>query len=305
MDNEKIMFSNFNGIHPYFFMGVVVDKHDPINEGRVRVHAFGIHPTETNIKPLDQLNTVELEDYPWAICMNGTYGTLQTIPEEGDWVFGLFLDGREAQHPMILGSIPGMNAEDYSDPSGSQSLGNPNNPNFDPTQSPSGPDNVGNADPNRQPDPRSIAQLEADPEWNGSMERILATHPGLTRDELYRIIDGESGFDPTRTNGLGSGATGLFQFMPATARGLGTTTGEIQNMSPAQQLDLYSNYLSQNNYRGGPLGIMQAAPSYAGRSGNTVVYPMGSRAWQQNPVWRTSGGGPITVDSINAYYASR
>ena len=299
------MFSNFNGINPYFFTGVVVDKRDPINEGRVKVHAFGVHPTESNIKNLDQLNTVDLEDYPWAICMSGTYGVLQTIPEEGDWVFGLFLDGREAQHPMILGGLPGMNAEDYSDPSGSQALGNPNNPNYDPRESPQGPADSGDADPSRPSNVQAIAELEADPEWNASMDRILSEHPGLTKDELYRIIQGESGFDSTITNGYGSGATGLFQFMPATARGLGTTTGEIQNMSPAQQLDLYSSYLSQNNYRGGPLGIMQAAPAYANRPGNTVIYPIGSKAWEQNPVWRTAGGGGITVDSINEYYANK
>ena len=64
------MFSNFNGINPYFFTGVVIDKNDPINEGRVKVHAFGVHPTESTVKELDQLNIVDLEDYPWAICMS-------------------------------------------------------------------------------------------------------------------------------------------------------------------------------------------------------------------------------------------
>jgi hypothetical protein len=155
------------------------------------------------------------------------------------------------------------------------------------------------------PNPLSVAKLEESGEWNAAMEKILAEHPGLTKDELYRTIQRESGFDPSIQNGFGSGATGFFQFMPATAKGLGVTTEEIKNMSPAQQLELYSKYLSQNNYKGGPLGIMQAAPAYASRAGSTVVYGVGSKAWEQNPVWRTAGNGPITVDSINAYYAKK
>lgn len=150
----------------------------------------------------------------------------------------------------------------------------------------------------------SITELEQDPEWNAAMQRILATSPGLTKDEIYRIIAGESGFNSTVVNSS-SGATGLFQFIPSTAADLGTSTAEIQNMSPAEQLDLYSRYLRRNNYQGGPLGIMQAAPAFAGRPGNTVVYDVGTRAWQQNPGWRTSSNGPITVDSINAYYSNR
>lgn len=112
------MFNGAKGINPYFFIGMVVDKNDPLNEGRVKVLSYGIHPTESNPSPQDILNIVEKEDLPWALCLNGTYGAIQTIPEEGDWVFGLFLDGRDAQHPMIFGTIPGMNTEDPTSPAG-------------------------------------------------------------------------------------------------------------------------------------------------------------------------------------------
>lgn len=108
------MFTSAKGINPHWFVGTVVDKNDPINEGRVRVFCFGVHPTETTVSPEDALNVVEREDLPWAVCINGAYGALQTIPDEGEWVFGFFIDGRDAQHPMILGTIPGMNTEDFS-----------------------------------------------------------------------------------------------------------------------------------------------------------------------------------------------
>ena len=116
------MFNGARGINPYFFIGIVVDKNDPIGEGRVRVMCFGVHPTETSTNVQDMLNVVEREDLPWATCINGTFGAIQTIPDEGEWVFGFFVDGRDAQHPMLLGTIPGTNTEDWT----SQLNQNPN-----------------------------------------------------------------------------------------------------------------------------------------------------------------------------------
>lgn len=45
-----------------------------------------------------------------------------------------------------------------------------------------------------------------------------------------------------------SGATGLIQFMPATARSLGTTTAHLRKMSNVEQLDWVKRYLAP--YRG-------------------------------------------------------
>lgn len=154
-----------------------------------------------------------------------------------------------------------------------------------------------------RPQPGDIqlpASLANDREFNAEVDRLIAKYPGMSRQDLYRVMQGESRFDPTIQNSIG--ATGLFQFVPSTAQGLGVTTDQIRNMSPAQQVRLYDRYLGQFNYQGGPLGIMQAAPAYANRPANFVVYPRGSRAWEQNPGWRTTGGGDITVASINRYY---
>lgn len=146
-----------------------------------------------------------------------------------------------------------------------------------------------------------INELERDPEWQRELEALEARYPGLDRTELYQIINGESNFDPQAQNR--SGATGLFQLMPDSARELGYSTDQIGRMTPAQQLNVYGQYLDRWNYdTNNSLGIMQAAPAYAGRSGNEVIYPVGSAAWKQNPGWQSPGQGPITVDSINSYY---
>lgn len=151
---------------------------------------------------------------------------------------------------------------------------------------------------------KNIAGKEAlmkDPAFQGQLAAMKQKFPGLNDDSIYRVIAGESAFNSKAVN-KNSGATGLFQFIPSTAKGLGYTTGQIQNMSPAEQLKVYDKYLTQGNYKGGPLGIMQAAPAHANKPGNYIVYAKGTKAWQQNPGWRDPRTGQITVNSINAYY---
>ena len=142
--------------------------------------------------------------------------------------------------------------------------------------------------------------LKNDPEFQSKLNEMKAKYPGLTDDKIYQVIKGESGFNSTAVN-RSSGATGFFQFIPSTARELGYTTGEIQAMTPAQQLGVYDKYLASSNYRGGSLGIVQAAPAYANRPPNFEVYAPGTKAYAQNPGWR-GPDGRITVSSINTYY---
>ena len=52
----------------------------------------------------------------------------------------------------------------------------------------------------------------------------------------------ESRLNPQAVNPI-SGATGLIQFMPSTARSLGTTTAVLKHMSNVQQLDYVLAYL--------------------------------------------------------------
>lgn len=103
------------GIQPYFFIGRVENKDDPTNNARVKVRCIGIHPENPNeaTNSKETLNYVEDMDLPWAHCINGTYGALNVVPNEGEWVFGFFADGRDCQHPFILGTLYGMNTEEY------------------------------------------------------------------------------------------------------------------------------------------------------------------------------------------------
>jgi len=88
---------------PLFFIGVIENNVDPRLEGRVQVRAFNVHGTNKDIAT---------EDLPWAIVVSGNY-LPDFLPPINSWVFGTFLDGRSAQHPMILGLIPTQFTEEF------------------------------------------------------------------------------------------------------------------------------------------------------------------------------------------------
>ena len=88
---------------PQFFIGVVENNDDRSFEGKIQVRAFGIHGTH---------NDINTKDLPWAICTSSNDGSTFTPPPLNSFVYGMFLDGRMAQHPLILGLIPGKYNEE-------------------------------------------------------------------------------------------------------------------------------------------------------------------------------------------------
>jgi hypothetical protein len=99
---------NFIGRNGFtWFVGVVEDRNDPIELGRVRVRAFGWHTDDKGAIPTDSL--------PWAVMINSIdsasvsgVGKSPTGIVEGSWVFGFFMDGDRAQEPAIMGTIASM-----------------------------------------------------------------------------------------------------------------------------------------------------------------------------------------------------
>jgi len=64
---------------------------------------------------------------------------------------------------------------------------------------------------------------------------------GINPDWLMTVMKMESGINHTAVNNNG-GATGLIQFMPSTANGLGTSTSALLSMSNVDQLDYVYKY---------------------------------------------------------------
>ncbi len=74
------------------------------------------------------------------------------------------------------------------------------------------------------------------PEVNAAIDRAAAKH-GVPRDALFRFAQIESGGDPNAWNP--SGATGLFQFMPGTAKQYGLTDRKNADASADAAARLY------------------------------------------------------------------
>lgn len=65
---------------------------------------------------------------------------------------------------------------------------------------------------------------------------------GVSATDLLKVmwLETRGTLDPSKINKIG--ATGLIQFMPNTAKGLGTTTEELSKMSATKQLDYVLKY---------------------------------------------------------------
>ncbi len=71
-------------------------------------------------------------------------------------------------------------------------------------------------------------------------------------NDLMCLMNSESGVKTTAVN-KSSGATGLIQFMPSTARGLGTSCSALKAMSPEQQM-VYVEKCIMNSKKAAKLG---------------------------------------------------
>lgn len=91
---------NFIGLEGFiWWIGVVEDRNDPEQLGRVRVRCFGWHTDEKEKIPTNTL--------PWAHPVIPVNNPNVYTPKEGDMVFGFFIDGNNAQNPAIMGVLPG------------------------------------------------------------------------------------------------------------------------------------------------------------------------------------------------------
>ena len=138
----------------------------------------------------------------------------------------------------------------------------------------------------------------------------MAGRLGTRPEYILAVMSFESGgsFNPGIRNGIG--ATGLIQFLPSTARGLGTTTDALAQMSSVEQLKYVEKYFDQTNFRGrlGTLeGLYTAVLSGTAHSNaDDVLFTSGTRAYDQNPLdWNRDGkitaGEAITPVAARLY----
>jgi len=148
-----------------------------------------------------------------------------------------------------------------------------------------------------KPDPSRTASAE-------ERELVLAEFEkrGWPRDEASAMVSIESGWDATARNVQRFG--GLIGFSPSIQKKWGVFPVWETHPTAAQQAPLVGRYLDEavsKKWRyPGDTYMTGAAPSYVGAPDDTVVYPRGGKAWEQNPGWRPPDGGDITAGSIRA-----
>lgn len=115
----------------------------------------------------------------------------------------------------------------------------------------------------------------------GSAMKSLAAGLGLDADAILGVMSLESGLNPQATNPT-SKATGLIQWMPATAKALGTTVDLLRGMTAVQQLEYVKRYLAplRQKIREDEPGDYYMAvfmPAYIGAPRETVLGEKGSQ----------------------------
>ncbi len=143
--------------------------------------------------------------------------------------------------------------------------------------------------------------------WGGVVDaafkaRVIAIALELevSVDFLMAAMAFESGgtFSPSIRNAAGSGAVGLIQFMPSTARNLGTTSDALAAMTATAQLDYVRKYFLPQRRRLHTLEDVYMAilyPAAIGKGASHVLFSRGTTAYTQNAGLDSNGDGAVTV----------
>lgn len=123
----------------------------------------------------------------------------------------------------------------------------------------------------------------------------------IREDDLLKAIQFETAgsFDPAQKSGT-SNAVGLIQFMPNTAKGLGTTTEKLAKMPRAKQMKYVEKHLSMfltdpdKEYDFGDLYMAIHWPAGVGKSNDYVMYEKGSKQYRANKGLDLDKNGKVT-----------
>ncbi|RIY41944.1 baseplate hub protein [Neopusillimonas maritima] len=139
--------------------------------------------------------------------------------------------------------------------------------------------------------------------WGGRVDqefrakvREIAEKLKVSPSWLMAIMYFESRLSPSAQNKQ-SGATGLIQFIPSTAAGLGTSTAALKNMSAVQQLDYVYRFFAPN---AGKIQNLDDAymlvlwPRAFRKPSDYILWTEGSIEYTQNRDLDTNHDGTVT-----------
>jgi len=137
----------------------------------------------------------------------------------------------------------------------------------------------------------------------------VANYLGVSPNWLMQVMYAESGLKPQAVNPY-TRATGLLQFMPSTAAGLGTTVTALYSMNAVQQLDYVQKYFAPKKGRLTSYYDVYAwvwFPAIIGKPDDWIVHTdslPASTIARQNPIIDRNKDGKITVAEFKQYVKS-
>lgn len=131
----------------------------------------------------------------------------------------------------------------------------------------------------------------------------VASRFGVNPSDLLALMRSESSLNPQAVNPT-TGATGLIQFMPATARSLGTTTEAIRQMSAAEQMKYVEKFFESVRLpQGASAGQLYAYVFLPGRARRDVLTVSGEAFYEANRGLDMDSDGRITIADLDARMA--
>lgn len=126
---------------------------------------------------------------------------------------------------------------------------------------------------------------------------------GTEADYLAAVISFETDgtFSPSKQNGKGSGAVGLIQFMPKTAKGLATSSEALSKMTFQEQLKYVIAYFRSFERDFDTLRELYLAvfwPDAIDRKDDYVIAAKGTKVYEQNNGFDKAKKGFITRDDV-------
>lgn len=110
-------------------------------------------------------------------------------------------------------------------------------------------------------------------------------------------------FSPSIKNAAGSGAVGLIQFMPKTAKALGTTSEKLEKMSAIEQLDYVKKYLNPYRSKLKKLEDVYMAILYPAAVGKPLTHTLfedGKKTYTQNKGFDVNKDKKISLKEVSS-----
>jgi Putative peptidoglycan binding domain/Transglycosylase SLT domain len=133
----------------------------------------------------------------------------------------------------------------------------------------------------------------------------MAGRLGVKPEWILAVMKNESGMDTSIRNKNG-GATGLIQFMPATAKALGTSTDALAKMSATEQLKYVEKFYAPFKGKlksGTDLYLATFWPAAVGKADGYKIG--GAEVARVNPAFDLNKNGQITAGEFRDYYQKR